>query len=307
MKHAVLLLILVSCFAKPIIKPLVQYTSLTTIDPGTVDGYVLDYSCTSYKAYLEIAVDIPSFFLSQSGVFAFVSLGPATKGPFIPYPDPSDSSTFQWTTYNGSVLSPPNPSVLIPHSPGSQYYVTVTIQIAESPSYLISSQLIDNSNPEVIGWDKSWAPLKLKADQLVDKNKILFSGNQQVFNDSVSYNSPLQYELPICKSALERRFGTATICLSAVITGLGPSYVFFQYFTTSNGNIWNTRSQSSNPYTDLSGRSRRTINEFLSLPITADQLPDTLFQTVVGQGGQGLAPPYLNLFSVFYDFAPCSS
>jgi len=293
----------------PIHRPIQLYSRQLTVSPGTTHSFLLDYSCASDG---DIVMDInqPSFDDVVGGAFLYVSAGPS-KGPYAPYPNPDDKSTFQWTTWNNFLA--PKPGVAIPNGAGKQYYVLVDCPFEESCGYELASQLTPkNMELDLKKYSKgSSKPLpRIARRSKVDppEQQAIFVGNKFVANSTVNWNKLIQYELPICATVMQSQFKDGPVCLSSIVIGQGPGYIFEQSFRTTStpGPFWQTRAKTKDPYNDLSGTGDLPVNNFKSLPTMVKDLPPVLYHTIAGRGGQGVAPPHPNLFSVFYEFVPCT-
>jgi len=283
------------------------YSSLNTVKPNSVEVYALDYTCVTYPGTLIIDMNIPNFNMKMDACFLYVS-DIVSVGPYNPYPDPSNNATYKWTTFQGT--QNPLPAITIPNAKPLTYFCTVFCPFAEQPQYELSSQWSGNTSYVEVGRvSSSVKNIQFKSVGDIVRRSLFF-GNEFVTNAVVNWNDMNQYQIPICVSAMEQRFKPdETVCLSAIVTGKEPAFLFFQYFSTDPKtvmNFWQTRDPTEDPYTDLSGRGKRPINPFLSLPTKVKDLPNVLYHTIYGEGGQGLTPPYPNTYGVTYEFIPCS-
>jgi hypothetical protein len=308
--HILFLYFFASSIAQsPILQPMQLFSTIATIDPGTTHSFLLDFSCTSTSGTLVVDINQPAFDNKYGGVFAYASNQPSYNNPYEPFPNPANKSSFQHTTNKGNAI--PLPGMVIPYTKGAVYYILVTRSAASSPQYELSAQLTPPQKLAEVGRvNESTKLYEVELPIASPIPKELFFGNKAVFNHSVDWNEYVQYAIPLCQSAIYK-IGK-TVCLSVTLTGLEPGFLFFQTFSTDpdplTSNYWQTRPSppDGNPYTDQSGSSRLPINIFYSYPTDVGSLPAVLYHTINGQGGQGLKPPFPNLFSVFYQIVPCA-
>jgi len=304
----VLVFVLYALARQPIVQPVQLYSLLNTVQRGTLHSFLLDFTCLTSPGTLEISVNQPNFQSKFGGVFAYISSSPSS-GPNAPFPDPSNPSTYQYTTFQNT--SKPKPGVVIPNALPKQYYVLIDSLSIEGPQYELSSQVTPNKNAEPVGLvDSNFQPpivtRRLRVGAPIQQD--LYFGNKFVVNDTVNWNDFVQFALPMCASAISK-IESPTVCLNSLVLAQGPGFIFYQFFSTDSDpytiNFWQTRSVEPNTYEDLSGRAELPINQFKSLPTLKKDLPTMLYQTVFGQGGEGLLPPYPKPFSVYYQNVPC--
>jgi hypothetical protein len=305
----VLILFVLCSFARQIIvQPVQLYSLLNTVQRGTLHSFLLDYTCLTSSGTLEISINQPNFQNKFGGVFAYISSSPSS-GPNAPFPDPSNPSTYQYTTFQNT--SKPRPGVVIPNAPPKEYYVLIDALSIEGPQYELSSQVTANKIAEPVGlvgpdFEPPIATRRRTITAPIQQD--LYFGNKFVINDTVNWNDFVQFALPMCATAFSK-IVSPTVCLNSLVVAQGPGFIFYQFFSTDPNpetiNFWQTRSVESNTYDDLSGRAELPINQFKSLPTLKKDFPTLLYQTIFGQGGEGVSPPYPNPFSVYYQIVPC--
>jgi len=304
-----LLFVLVAAKQNAVVQPIQLYSLLNTVSRGTVHSFLLDFTCLSSPGVLVVDINQPDFETKFGGVFAYISSSPSS-GPYAPYPDPSNPSTYQYTTFQNTSI--PKAGIVWPNASPKQYYVLIDALSIEGPRYELSSQLTPNRNMKPVGFvDSDFEPSIVKRNSPIKApiQQDLYYGNKYVLNDTVNYNELTQYILPICASALAK-IPSPTVCLNSLVVGQGPGYLFYQFFSVDPNpdtiNFWQTRTVQPDTYDDLSGRAELPINRFRSLPTLKKDLPALIYHTIFGQGGQGVSPPYPNPFSVYYEITPCS-
>jgi len=138
----------------------------------------------------------------------------------------------------------------------------------------------------------------------------LFYSNTMETDGTVNYNEWSQYQIPLCQSALSGRFKNDPICLAFTVVGLGPDFIFYQQVSQDpppkqGVTKWKTRDTDPNPYLDYSGVSTLPVNRWISQPVLVKELPAFLYHSILGQGGKGLDPPFINHFVVTYEYGKC--
>jgi len=299
------------CESAPVPSPVVIYSGFTDIQVSELDVYHLDLSCFSgTPGTFLMNVDQPDFTESVTGAYMYVSNGP-TKGQNSPYPDPSDNTTFQWSTVNGT--GSPLAGISLSNAGGMDLYVTIDCPNGELCSYTLVTEFdptTSKSSQERVRPNKPSYVEYSGARNLSNLiQKPIFFSNRIETNGLVNYNNYVQNQVLLCQSALVTMFGKNTnICLTFTIVGDGPDFIFYQQVSLnpSAGQKvpkWQTRPPNPNPYLDFSGKSKLPVNRWVSLPTTVSQIPSFVYHTIYGLGGKGLEPPYPNPFIAYYEIS----
>jgi len=285
-----------------------------------VHVYQLNLTCFSgVRGDYVINIDQPNFQSKIAGVYFFLSQGPS-KGRYAPFPDPADNTTYQWTTKHGS--DAPKPGVIIKNGRGQVYYATLNCPAGRDCDYtLVTEYNLSSSKKTIEG--KSHAartnPINFLPARALQVNETgvgtvtmppLFYSNTMETDGSVNYNEWSQYQVPLCQSALYGRFKNDPICLAFTVVGLGPDFIFYQQVSQDpppkqGVTKWKTRDTDPNPYLDYSGVSTLPVNRWISQPVLVKELPAFLYHSILGQGGKGLDPPFINHFVVTYEYGKC--
>jgi len=286
-------------------RPIQLYSGFTVIAPNTYDAYHVDLSCTSQETgNLVLNIDNPDWQDQSTGVYAYCSVGPA-KGRLAPWPDPTDPSTFTYTTENGT--GNPLPGFTVPNAGGIEMFCTI-----DSPDGLLGEYTLvvefTSSTKGYRNLSPKYRPMRTKLPtNSAIVQKPLYYSNKLELAVGINWNNYSQFELPLCASALIAAFGQNTqVCFHVTVLGQSPQDIAVQFislYSTPGQKTpkWETRDPNDNPFEDYSGRSKLFINKWISLPVLVKDLPPTLYHTVYAEGGAGDQPPFTNFFTISYD------
>jgi len=306
-----------SSFELNIISNAVFFSGGLDISIGTTHAFYLDLRCldASTSPSLLLSPNQPDFGIAAGGAYLYVSVGPAS-GQNQPYPTPDDNTTWQYSTLNGT--GSPLASIVLPDVAGEQLYMTMDCPNLENCLYTLDGKILTSSETDAMSHLIPVVELQelnpIHREVPIPAPPVLQSlavGNQQV-NASMNYNSWYQVKVEFCPSLLAAQFGKNQICVQSTVVGAQTSFIGYQQWTSDphlqeNVKKWNTRNPDPNPYNDMSGKGFLYINLFRSLPVTAAQVPSFLYHDVLALGGQGVEPPHINQFNIFYQIIPCSS
>jgi len=299
----------------PALKSLLIYSSENVILTNEMHAFNFDLKCfASLKGDFVVDLDLPDFDSPNTGSYIFVSKGPAT-GKYAPYPDPDDPSTYQWSTLNGT--NDPIVGFTIKNAGGQTYYAIIDCPNGIDCTYTLVTEYVPsvskNSAIEAprntINFARSPRENNNQLKSVIQQ-KLYFTHEMEL-NGTVNYHKWVQYQVPVCASALIPQFNS-TLCLLFSVVGQAPDFIFYQQVSldpTPKQNVvkWKTRNPDSNPYLDYSGKTFLPVNRWMSTPVLPKDMPLFLYHSIVGEGGMASSKPHQNRFVSFYEFFPCNN
>jgi len=313
----VLLLACICCISAQTIQGVELYSSDNNIP--TYDTYqclFADLNCSSFtNTIVKLDLNRPNFksLTAQAGMY--VGTTPYPGGCCAPFPDPTLPNSYTYTTFlpNGTYL----PNVQFKMNTPGPVYVTVNCLTSNCEYNLAISEAESDEltppSPQV--HSSEVAPNKQKSKAPTFDVMKLMMRNRMTVNATVNFNNYVTVALPICATTLSSIYGNnANVCLEATVVGTRLGYLFYQQITTTNSpapiNFWYRRQpDNQEPIRDLTGAFRLPINRYRTLPISINALQNvsSVYQTIIGYGGEGENDPQPNYYVATYEWFSCTS
>jgi hypothetical protein len=274
--------------------------------------FLANLNCSAFSnSVIQVDLNRP-YFKSLTGQAAmFLSTAPFSGGCCAPFPDPAISASYTYTTFlpNGTVL----PNVQFTGSAQTILYITVWCFTSQCEYNVAISQTSGRSlTPK---HDIKVSPVKESTTMPTYEVLKLNLRNKITTDGMVLYNNYTTVAIAVCGATLAGIYGdSATVCFEATVFGLKIGYLFYQQITTSNTylpiNLWYQRApDDKEPIRDLTGAFRLPINRYRTMPIPIQVLQNmsSVYQTIIGYGGEGENDPQPNYYATTYEWFACTS